>query len=122
MKVVQLLVTRGPCCCQLCGDVDCFCCRVMALSESFSKPLERAITRPLWLVFLLAPPVQAFRGLSCLRSFSVAQGIRDIEGPPWAGSYSVDRCVRHLKGVDGVLLWSPERQVLDGPASLLFSC
>ena len=55
--------------------------------------------------FSVTPPLQALRGLPCLGSFSVAQRIRHIGGPPgW------------------VLPWDSAHQVLDGPASLLFSC
>ena len=54
--------------------------------------------------FSLAPPIQALRGLPCLRSFSVVPYVRHIEGPPWLGSYSVDWWVRHLKGHPG---WGP---------------
>ena len=66
-------------------------------------------------------PIQALIGLPCLRSFSVILH-GHIEGPPRMGSYSVDQCIRHLKGhLSGVLLCSSVHQAFDGPASLLFS-
>ena len=53
--------------------------------------------------FSITPPIQALRGLPCLRSFSVVRCLRHIEGTPWVGSYSVDLCISHLKGHPG---WS----------------
>ena len=47
---------------------------VMALSESsffFFNLLYLAIRRPLWPVFSPVPPIQPFRRLPCLGSFSV---------------------------------------------------
>ena len=45
--------------------------------------------------------------------------LRNLEGPPWLVSYSVDWCVSHLKEHPG---WGPTVcQAFDGPASLLFS-
>ena len=41
-----------------------------------------ATRRPLWPVFLVALPAQAFRGLPRLGSFSVVQHVRHIQGPP----------------------------------------
>ena len=44
-------------------------------------------------------------------------------GAPWLGSYSVDLCIRHLKGnLGGVLLCSLVCKGFDRPASLSFSC
>ena len=54
--------------------------------------------------FSVAPPIQALRGLPCLRSFCVVLHVRHIEGSSWLGSYSVDWWVRHLKGHPG---WGP---------------
>ena len=55
----------------------------------------------------IALSIQALRGIPCLVPFSVVQHVRHIEGPPWLGSYSVDWCIRDLRGtLDGVLLCS----------------
>ena len=64
--------------------------------------------------FSVAPPFLAFRGLSCLGSFSVAQQVRHIEGAPrillcrsahqalkgapWVGSSFVFPFIMHLMG------------------------
>ena len=70
-------------------------------SQSLFLSLSQlAIRKPLWPVFLCKPPVQALRGLPCLRSFSAAGTYRS----PWLGSFSADRCLRHLKGQPG---WGP---------------
>ena len=71
--------------------------------------------------------LQALRGLPCLGSFSAVQWVRHIEAPArpalWLGSYSIDRCIRHLRGtLGGVLLCSSVHQVFDGPTSLLLIC
>ena len=56
----------------------------------------------------MALPLQALRGLPCLGSFSVVQWVRHIDGPlhprPQLRPYSVDQCIRHLKGRPG---WGP---------------
>ena len=67
--------------------------------------------------FSIALPVQALRGLPCLQS-SVLRHVRHIDGPPWLGSYSVDRRVRCLTGHLG---WGPILY-FSVSASLLFSC
>ena len=77
----------------------------MALLQSFSRLWQLAIRRPLCLVFSVALPTQAFRGLPWLGSFSVAQH-RHIKGHKWMGSYSGVQCAKEL----------------EGPAFLLFSC
>ena len=77
----------------------------MALLQSFSRLWQLAIRRPLCLVFSVALPMQAFRGLPWLGSFSVAQH-RHIKGHNWMGSYSGVQCAKEL----------------EGPAFLLFSC
>ena len=47
----------------------------------FSSLLQLVIRRPLWPVFLVAPSVQALRGIPCLGSLSVVPHVRHIEGP-----------------------------------------
>ena len=75
---------------------------LMALSESFFRA-----SCSWWLdglfgqSFSIALPVQALRRLPCLESFSVVWHVRHIEGPPWLGSYSVDRS-QALKGHPGL--------------------
>ena len=72
--------------------------------------------------FSVAPPIQALRGLPCLAPSLLFSACRDTEGSPWLGSYSVDRCVRHLRGtLRGVLFFSSAHQVFNRP-DLLFSC
>ena len=84
---------------------------VMALSESFIKPLVAGDQKASLASFSVAPPIQALRRLPCLGSFSVVQHVRHISAPsppppfaPQLGSYSVDPRVRHLKGHPG---WGP---------------
>ena len=115
VKVAKLLGLWGPWWHQVCRDTDCLHCgscgpiRVF-LWASCSWQSKRLFGQS----FLVAPPVQALRGLSCLGSFSVFQCIRHIEGQPlagvilcslecqalkgapWVGSYSVVQCIRHL--------------------------
>ena len=57
---------------------------VMALSESFFKPLV-AGNQKASLAFSIALPIQALTGLPCLGSFSVVLCVRHIEGalPGW---------------------------------------
>ena len=55
---------------------------VMALSESFSSLWKLAIRRPFWLVFLIAPPIQAFKEASWLGCFSVVPHVRCLKGQP----------------------------------------
>ena len=79
---------------------------VMALSESFLKPLAAGDQKAsLTSLSPLAPLIQALRGLPCL------------------GSSSVVWCLWRLKQHPGwgptLLFWG---QALDEPASLLFSC
>ena len=72
---------------------------VMALLESFSKPLVAGDQKgSLASLSLLTLPIQALRRFPCLRSFSVVPCVRHIERTPWLGPYSVDRCIRDLKG------------------------
>ena len=54
--------------------------------------------------FPVALPVQALRRLPCLGSSSLVWGVRDMEGPLWLGSYSVDRHIRHPKEHPGWVL------------------
>ena len=72
---------------------------VMALSEFFfrascSWQSEGLFGQP----FSIALPIQTFRGLPCLVSFSVVWHIRHMEGPLWLGSYSVVQGIRHVMG------------------------
>ena len=53
--------------------------------------------------FSVAPPIQELRGLPFLGSFSVVWHVRHIAGPSLE-SYSVDQCIKHLKGHPG---WRP---------------
>ena len=69
---------------------------IMALSESFPKPLVASDQKGSGQFISAALLVQALRGLPCLGSFSVVRRVRHIE-PPLLGYYSVDPQVRHLK-------------------------
>ena len=79
------------CSCLACGDsgrVKCAGTRtasttgVMALSESFFKPLNSWRSEGLFgQSFSIALTVQALKGLPCLGSFSVVGCVRHIEGP-----------------------------------------
>ena len=92
MKVVQLLGLQGPWLCKVCRDTDCLCRRSYG---PFFDPLV-AGDRSEGLFgqsFSVAPPIQTLRGLPCLRSFSVV------------------RCIRHLKGQPG---WGPTLQFSAG--------
>ena len=55
-------------------------------------------------LFLHIFSCSALTGLPCLGSFSVVWHVRHIERSPWMRSYSVDLCVKHLKGHPG---WGP---------------
>ena len=55
-------------------------------------------------LFLHIFTCSALTGLPCLGSFSVVWHVRHIERSPWMRSYSVDLCVKHLKGHPG---WGP---------------
>ena len=94
---------------------------VMALSVFFQASCSWRSEALFGQSLSISPPIQALRGHPCLGSFSVVWCIRQTEGPPWLGSYSVGR---HLKGHPGcgVPRCSSVHQVFDGPASLLFSC
>jgi len=62
--------------------------------QSYGPSLwQLVIRRPLWLVLLLALPIQALRGI--LLFWFVHEALK---GLPLAGSFSVVWCVRHLKG------------------------
>ena len=105
MKIVQLLGLWGPWRCQVCRNMDCLCCRSYGpIRVFFWASCSWGSEHLFGQSFSLAPPIQALRGLPCLRSFSVVPYVRHIEGPPWLGSYSVDWWVRHLKGHPG---WGP---------------
>ena len=72
---------------------------VMALSEFFfrascSWQSEGLFGQP----SSIALPIQTFRGLPCLVSFSAVWHIRHIEGPLWLGSYPVVQGIRHVVG------------------------
>ena len=97
MKAVQLLGLWGLWRRQVCKDMNCFRCRSYGpIRVFFSSLLQLGIRRPLW-PFSVAPPIQALRGFPCLGSFAVVQHVR----PPWLTSYSIDQCIRHLKGHPG---------------------
>ena len=105
VKVVQLLGLWGLWRCQVCRDMDCLRCRSYGPIRVFFWASCSWRSEGLFgHSFSIAPPIQAFRRLPCLGSFSVVWCIRQIEGPSWLGSYFVDWCVRHLKGHPG---WGP---------------
>ena len=94
MKVAQLLGLQGPWQHQVCRDTDCLHHRSYGpiwvfFQASCSWPSEGLFGQS----FSVALPIQALRGLPCLRSFSVRR-VRHIEGPPWLGSYFVVQCVK----------------------------
>ena len=139
MKVVQLLGLWGLWWGQVFSDMDCLHGRSYGPIRVFFRASCSWRSEGLFgQSFSIALPVQAFRGLPCLGSFSVVWSIRHIEGAhltglllyrsahqalkaaPWVGSYFVVWHINHLK--DGVLLCSSVHQVFDGPDSLLFSC
>ena len=92
VKVAQLLGLQGPWWRQVCRDTDCLCCRSYGPIRGFfwaacswwSEGLSGQS-------FSIAPPIQALRGMPCLRSFSVPC-VRHMEEPPWLGSYCIDQC------------------------------
>ena len=77
---------RGPWWHQVCGDMDCLCCRSygpirVIFRASCSWRSEGLFGQS----FSIAPPIQALRGFRCLGSFSVVWQVRHIEGPPYWG-------------------------------------
>ena len=110
MKVAQLLGLRGPCRLQVCRDIGLPPLQELWSYQSiFSSLWLLAIRRPLWPVSLIVLPVQAHRGLSCLRSFSVVLSVRHIQRSPWLGSYSVDCTLdHHFIGLPWWLRWWKE--------------
>ena len=107
MKMVQLLGLWIPWQHKVFRDRDCLRHSVMALSESFFKPLIAGHQKTSLASLFIAPPIQTLRRLPCLVSFSVVRCIRHIEERPWLGSHSVGWHVRHLKGHPG---WGPSLQ------------
>ena len=115
MKVVQLMACGYP------GGAECAAtwtasaAGVMALSESFFKPLNSWQSEGLFgQSFSIVLPIQALTGLPCLGS-SVVWHVRHIGGPMagvllccsanqslkgalWVWSYSVVQCIRHVTG------------------------
>ena len=116
MKMVQLLGLWIPWQHKVFRDRDCLRHSVMALSESFFKPLIAGHQKTSLASLFIAPPIQTLRRLPCLVSFSVVRCIRHIDGvplvgvllcrsvhqalkgAPWVGSYSVVQCIRRLMG------------------------
>ena len=92
-------------------------------SWSLCRRLVEAYRRPLWPVFLCSSTHWGTWRAPLPGSFSAVWHVRPRERPPWLGSYSIDRCISHLKRrLGGVLLCSAVHQLFDVPASLLFSC
>ena len=92
VKVVQLLGLRGPWWRQVCRDMDCLAAGVMALSESFFKPLVAGDQKAS--LASLSPYLCQFRHVEgVLLCRSVCQALK---GAPWVGSYSVVQCIRRL--------------------------
>ena len=83
---------RRWCSCLACGGPGSAKCAriqtasaagVMALSESFLRASCSWWSEGLFVQSLsLAPPIQALRGIPCLRSFYVVLHVMHIEGPP----------------------------------------
>ena len=123
VKVVQLLGLQGPWRRQVCSDRDCLPCRSYGpirvfFGASCSWQSEGLFGQS----FSVALPFQALSKLPCLGSVSVVPWVKHIEAPPWLGSCSLDRLIRHLKGRPGwVLLCSSVWQLFSGPDCLLFS-
>ena len=104
MKVEQLLDLQGPWRCQACRETDCLCCRSNGPIRVFFQASCSWQSEGLFGQSFSVPlPIQALRGLPCLRSFS-RSGHQALQGAPWVGFYSV---------VQRITLF-------DGPASLLF--
>ena len=105
VKMAQLLDLWGPWQRQVCRNTDWLCHRSYGPIRVFFWASCSWWAEGLFgQSFFVALPIQALRGLSCLRSFSVVRHIRHIEGPSRLGSYFVDQCFRHLKGHPG---WGP---------------
>ena len=74
----------------------------MMKQSLFLSLLQLAIRRPLWPIFLRSSTCSGTQRAPLPGgSFSVVQHIRQIQGSPWLGYYSIDQCVRHLKGHPG---------------------
>ena len=115
MKMTQLLGLWGPWLHQVFRDTDCLHHRSYGpIRDFFQASCKLAIRRPLWPVFLHSstrsgtwkaplPGVllccslcPAHRGVLLAAVYSVDQCIRNLKGHPGLGSYSVVQCVRHL--------------------------
>ena len=81
----QLLGLRGPWWHQACRDTDCLRCRSPGPIRVFFRASCSWPSEGLGHSFSVAPPLQALRGLPCLRFFSVVWSIRNTEGPPGWG-------------------------------------
>ena len=104
VKVEQLLDLQGPWRCQACRETDCLCCRSNGPIRVFFQASCSWQSEGLFGQSFSVPlPIQALRGLPCLRSFS-RSGHQALQGAPWVGFYSVVQCIT----------------LFDGPASLLF--
>ena len=104
-EVVHLLGLREPWWHQVYRDTDCLCRRSYGPIRDFFWACCSWWSEGLFgQSFSVAPPVQAFRRVPCLGSFSVVWRIRHVEGSLWLGSYSADCHIRHLKGHPG---WGP---------------
>ena len=87
VKVVQLLGLQRPRQHHVCRDMDCLPCRSYGPIRVFFPASCSWRSEGLFgQSFSITPPIQALRRLPCL------------------GSYSVDQCIRHLKGHPG---WGP---------------
>ena len=116
MKAAQLLGLRGPWQRQACRDTDCVRLRSYGPIRVFSRASCSWRSEGLlgW-SFSVAPPLQAFRGLPCLGSFS-GSARQAHRGAPWLGSCSGVQRVRHGKGRLG---WGPGLEfIASGWASL----
>ena len=108
VNVVQLFGFEGPWRHQVCKDTECLPCRGYGPIRVLSSLLELAIRRPLWLVFLCSSTLMHLEGSlpwDPFLLFGTSGTYRPPPPPrPRLGSYSVDWCIRHLKGHPG---WGP---------------
>ena len=87
MKVAQWLGLWGLWWYGVCRDTDCLHHRSYGPIRVFFQASCSWQSEGLCgQCFSVALPIQALRGLPCLRSFSVVPWVRDIEGSPWLGS------------------------------------
>ena len=86
MKVAHLLGSRGPWWRQVCRDLDCLGGRsqgpIRVLFQTSCSWLSEGLFGQ---SFSVAPPTQARRGIPCLGSYCVDQGVRHLEGHPGRG-------------------------------------